>query len=269
MNRIATPRRLFLRLRHGGMRWLWYAMRDRVAPVHPHFLPEAHAVLRSQRGLEIGGPSRIFRNGGAIPVYRWVRNLDNINFAPETTWEHALSDGSPFQFHPQKPPGRQWLREAASLDGLASGAYDCVLSSYCLEHTANPLAALGEWHRIIKPRGHLLIVIPDPAHTFDHRRPITQLDHLRADRSAGVSEGDESHFAEVLELHDLALDPDAGSTESFHLRVRDNARQRCVHHHVFDVALLHAALRETGWSPLAVERFAPIHLGALAQKKTP
>jgi SAM-dependent methyltransferase len=267
MNRIAFAQRLMFRLKHGGPRWLWYALRDRLAPVNPHFLSNARAKLLDGSGLEIGGPSRLFRASGAIPAYNWLRNLDNVNFAPETTWEHALSDGGAFQFDRRKPIGRQWLREGTSLDGLANATYDCVLSSHCLEHTANPLTALCEWNRVTKPGGHLLVIIPNPTHTFDHRRPITSIDHLRADRSACIKENDDSHFDEIIKLHDLTLDPDAGNAASFLKRVWDNARQRCVHHHVFDADLLHAALLETGWAPLAVERFAPIHIGALARKE--
>jgi len=257
---------LIRRLRHRGLRWLWYALRDRVAPVHPRFLPFAREAILHRSGLEIGGPSRLFGPRGALPVYDWVAQLDNVNFATDTRWECELSDGGPFRFNRCKPPGHQWLREATDLRGLADSSFDCIVSSHCLEHVANPLGALAEWARVTKPGGHLLLVLPDPPRTFDHRRPVTSLDHLHADRAANTPESDTTHFAEVLSLHDLRLDPDAGTTEDFAARVGANASTRCIHHHVFDEALVSAALREAGWEPLAVERFAPIHLGALARK---
>ncbi len=269
MNRVSPSRRLLLRLRHGGLRWLWYALRDRVAPVHPRFLPLAREAFLHRTGLEIGGPSRLFGSGGGLPVYAWANNLDNVNFATETAWEHALSDDGPFLFHPAKPPGRQYLREATDLRGLADSSFDCVVSAHCLEHVANPLAALAEWARVTRPGGHLLLVLPDPVRTFDHRRPTTSLDHLRADRAAGTPESDTTHFAEVLALHDLRFDPGAGTRADFADRVAANARTRCIHHHVFDEALVPTVLREAGWEPLAVERFAPIHLGAVARKAAP
>lgn len=267
MNRVPPSRRLFLRLRHGGIRWFWYALREHVAPVHPRFRPLAAQTLGGAHGLEIGGPSRLFRHRGALPAYDWVARLDNVNFAAETRWEHQLSDGGPFRFAHCKPPGRQWLREATDLHGLAAGSFDCVISSHCLEHIANPLGALAEWARVTKPGGHLLLVLPDPPYTFDHRRPVTSLDHLRADRAANTPESDTTHFAEVLGLHDLRLDPGAGSAEDFAARVGANTHTRCIHHHVFNEVLVGAALREAGWAPLAVERFAPLHLGALARKE--
>lgn len=41
------------------------------------------------------------------------------------------------------------------------GAYDYVFSSHCLEHMRDPDHALGEWWKLVKPGGHLLVVVPD------------------------------------------------------------------------------------------------------------
>lgn len=267
----AAPRRslpgVLRRLRARGWRGVWYALRDRVAPARPRFLPRARAALAGRPGLEVGGPSRVFRPGGPLPVYAWVRSLDNVNFARETAWEQAPPDGGPYPFARGRPAGTQWVREAGLLRGLADEAYDFVVSSHCLEHLANPLGALGEWRRVTRPGGHLLVIVPDPAFTFDHRRPVTRLEHLAADRAQNMPEDDATHFAEVLALHDLARDPPAGSAAAFRERVYRNAELRCVHHHVFDPALLCGALEAAGWRPLELERFPPIHLAALARKE--
>ena len=39
--------------------------------------------------------------------------------------------------------------------------YDFVHSAHCLEHMADPKAALLHWWRILKPGGHLIVVVPD------------------------------------------------------------------------------------------------------------
>jgi hypothetical protein len=108
--------------------------------------------------------------------------------------------------------------------------------------------------------------VPDPIHTFDHRRPVTTIEHLRDDDVANVTESDMFHAEEVLALHDLARDPLAGSFEAFRARVLRNPENRCMHHHVFDTALLYSALQETGWNTLALEKARPLHLVALARK---
>jgi SAM-dependent methyltransferase len=40
-------------------------------------------------------------------------------------------------------------------------AYDAVHSSHCLEHMVDPVNALNEWWSLIKPGGHLVLVVPD------------------------------------------------------------------------------------------------------------
>lgn len=257
------------RLRQGGWRWLWRAAWDRIAPQRPAFAGDVRRALAGRRGIEIGGPSRVFRARGALPVYPEIESLDNVNFAGRTAWESPLADGAPFHFQSGQPPGTQFLREATALQGIADARYDFVLSSHCLEHVANPLRALHEWRRVTRAGGHLVLVLPDPARSFDHRRPVTTLEHLRADLARDTGEDDGTHVAEVLALHDLARDPGAGTPAEFRARTLGNAEHRCVHHHVFDLELMAAALREAGWRVLALEAVRPVHQVAFARKEAP
>jgi SAM-dependent methyltransferase len=40
-------------------------------------------------------------------------------------------------------------------------SYDFVHSSHCLEHMKDPIEALHNWERILKPGGHLVMLVPD------------------------------------------------------------------------------------------------------------
>lgn len=51
--------------------------------------------------------------------------------------------------------------DAMLMEGVADDSYDFVHSSHCLEHLVDPVRALGNWIRICKPGGHLVITIPD------------------------------------------------------------------------------------------------------------
>lgn len=51
--------------------------------------------------------------------------------------------------------------DAMRLDGIADDSFDLVHSSHCLEHLADPWVAVGNWVRVCKPGGHLVIVVPD------------------------------------------------------------------------------------------------------------
>ncbi len=253
------------RLQKGGLPWLFVTMRERLWPDKAGLAPEIIAATQNRIGLEIGGPSRVFTARQILPVYSRVACLDNVNFAAQTAWEGGLSDGGEFHFAKGKAAGRQYIREAGNLTGIADASYDFVLSSHCLEHTANPLGALREWRRVVRPGGHLVLLLPNLTRTFDHRRPITTIDHLKADAAAGIGEDDLIHLDEILSLHDLDRDPKARSAAEFRTRSLRNKENRCLHHHVFDAALMRAALEETGWTVRGIETVRPIHLVALAQ----
>ena len=210
-------------------------------------------ALKGKRGLEIGGPSSIFSpatpNGFVPPIYAIAAAMDNCNFATSTTWSEGEA-GRTFRYLPEAEPGMQYIHDATDLGSIADGSYDFLLASHILEHVANPLRALEEFHRVLKPNGSILVAVPNRNHTFDHRRPVTTFAHLEADLTAGTDESDVTHLEEILALHDLEMDTPAGSPEEFRERCLHNREARCMHHHVFDLALLDRSMRHAGFHPL-------------------
>jgi len=52
--------------------------------------------------------------------------------------------------------------DANTIDDVREAeSYDGVHSSHCLEHMLNPVDALGRWWKLVKPGGHLIVVVPD------------------------------------------------------------------------------------------------------------
>ena len=51
--------------------------------------------------------------------------------------------------------------DAQLLATLADNSLDFVHSSHCLEHMRDPKEALQNWLRVLKPSGHMVIMIPD------------------------------------------------------------------------------------------------------------
>jgi hypothetical protein len=90
------------------------------------------ARVESQFGLEIGGPSGIFQDDGALPLYRYLQGLDNCVYSLDTIWEGRREQGSTFSFHPRQVNGFNFIREATDLAGIADHQYDFVLSSHSL-----------------------------------------------------------------------------------------------------------------------------------------
>jgi SAM-dependent methyltransferase len=199
-----------------------------------------------------------------LPVYPPAARIDNCNFGAETIWEGQIATGETFRYDRRRSPGRQFVAEAACLDFAPSASYDFILSSHMLEHSANPMQALGEWRRVVKPNGTLAVILPHRDATFDHRRPVTTIQHLREDFERGTREDDLTHLPEILALHDLQRDPGGGSPESFELRSRRNFENRCLHQHVFDTRLAVELIDAMGLQIRAVEAVKPLHIAVIA-----
>lgn len=229
--------------------------------------PACKDLFVGKSGMEIGGPSQVFTGKGIFPVYPLAGRLDNCNFDNATVWEGRIEEGQMFRFDRQKPAGRQYVVEATAMGRFPSGAYDFVLSSHVLEHTANPILALSEWMRLLKEQGTLVLLLPHKDRTFDHRRPVTTLEHLVADFEAGVMEDDRTHLPEILALHDLGRDPEAGGPDAFRARSLRNFENRCLHHHVFDTDLAVRLVEYMGMEIQAIEEILPFHILIVARTR--
>ena len=189
----------------------------------------AAGLLEGAVALEPGGPSVWFGRKGLMPVYPRLASLDTLDYAEHTLW----SDAAQAQESTLTPVRRRLIGEAARLENVPDDSYDAVLSSHVLEHLANPLGALAEWRRVVRPQGHVLLIVPHRDGTFDHRRPVTSLEHLREDAEHETSEDDLTHLEEMVLLHDLERDPGCPDRETLERRCRDVAFTRAIHHHIF------------------------------------
>lgn len=223
--------------------------------------------LAGKQALEIGGPSEIFSDDGFLPIYSILKGVDNCLFAARTIWAETVESGRSFQYHPDRAPGTQFICEATDLGPIRDSSYDLVLASHCLEHVANPLRALQEWHRILIEGGLLLLILPHKDGTFDWRRPVTQLNHMIEDYERDIREDDLTHLSEVLALHDLEKDPLAGSPEQFKQRCLQNGLNRAMHHHVFNTPAAAMLVDQAGFQLIRVTPFRPNHIIILADKR--
>ena len=265
------PRRLWQARRlatRGPGYWRWlkslpYGVARRLTRRTAREYPGMEAFFRGGYGLEIGGPSAIFAANRLLPVYDRCRQLDNCNFAGRTIWHvpsETAKDKLGLSF------ARHFVAEATRLHAIPDGTYDFVLASHVLEHLANPLRAFEEWRRLLRPEGTMLVIVPDRRATFDHRRPPTPFEHIEADYRQNTGEDDLTHLPEILALHDLALDPGAGSRAQFHERSLDNAQVRALHHHVFVPETLVRMGSAARLRVLSVSIERPCHIIVLAQR---
>jgi len=223
---------------------------------HRTFKKKLYPYFENKTGLEVGGPSRIFSR--ELPLYNIAKNIDGCNFSTTTVWEGTIAEGPNYNYCPGKT-GYQFIGEASDLRDFENNKYDFLLASHCLEHCANSLKTVEEWLRVIKPGGCLLMILPGKQYTFDHNRPVTSFEHLLADYNNKTDEKDLTHIEEIFRLHDRSMDKDAGTDEDFRTRSYKNFENRCMHHHVFDFALLEKIYAFFNAEVLAAEFIRPYH----------
>lgn len=187
-------------------------------------------ISYQKRGLEIGGPSPT----GQL-LYEACLSMDNVIFSKNTIWSKHTDE---YKYHPYKT-GKVIVHDAVDLSSIQTQAYDFVFSSHCLEHIANPIKAVQEWLRVLKNNGYLILIVPEKSQCFDHKRDHTQFETLVTQYEKNVGEDDLSTLPEILEKHDLSMDLPAGSLEQFTERSQRNYENRCLHHYVYSVELLH------------------------------
>lgn len=223
----------------------------------------ALSLVKDKAGLEIGGPSWVFRDWYApLPIYKAVESLDNCVFSDKTVWA-TLSNS--YAFRSDKVAGKTIICDGTDLSAIADDSYDFILSSHNLEHIANPIKALKEWQRITRPGGGLILVLPNYTKTFDHCREPTTVSHMVDDFNRDIREDDLTHLPEILKLHDRSMDLPAGTAEEFRQRSFDNFTNRCLHHHVFNEANSRELLSTIGMRVLAVRTAWPVHIFLLAR----
>ena len=223
-------------------------------------------LFQNISALEIGGPTPLFQQKSKIfPIYDLFSSLDNCNFNEDNFWSN-IARGDKIKVD-KRSIGKQIIGDASDLRKISGASYDMLINSHVIEHIANPLKALVNWKRVIKENGYLLMVVPHKDGTYDHKRPVTTMEHIIADYTTNIQEDDTTHFHEIIELHDLDLDTTVKDYDDHVKRTNDNFNKRIVHHHVFDTNLVVKMVDYVGFKVIDVQQLKPYNIIILAQKK--
>lgn len=123
----------------------------------------AHRFLDGLAGIEIGASAHNpFHIAGCL----------NVDYTDQTTV---------FTSEQLRVSG-----EAAHVDLVSQGddlpfsdaSLDYVLSSHVLEHFYDPVGAIREWLRVVRPGGYIFMIIPHRDRTFDRDRSLTSAEEL-------------------------------------------------------------------------------------------
>jgi predicted SAM-dependent methyltransferase len=145
-------------------------------------------------GIEIGALTTPLR----VPPGVRVRHVDRMSREDLIGAEGpALVSAG---LDPADIPDIDAVEDAAQLAGLADASVDFVIANHVLEHLEDPIEALHNALRVIRPGGILLLTLPDARHTFDARRAPTTVEHLVADHEDGPHTSRRAHYEEWARL---------------------------------------------------------------------
>jgi hypothetical protein len=92
---------------------LFYMYRSRTKEIYK----KNNSLFIDKKGIEIGGPSGVFKKTGPFPIYDTIGSLDNINFSDDNFWSN-LKEGKSFIYETDKPPGEQIIADAIDLSKI-------------------------------------------------------------------------------------------------------------------------------------------------------
>jgi SAM-dependent methyltransferase len=188
----------------------WQATRDDLA----------FRYLRGD-GIEIGALNAPLR----VPAAARVRYVDHagVDELRERYAEELSMHGWPL-IEPDV------VDEGERLSKFGDESLDFVIANHMLEHVEDPIAALHNFLRVLRPGGILFLTIPDPRHNFDGPRERTTVEHLLRDHREGPEVSRREHYEEWARI--IEGEPPERAEE----RVEDFASERARHHfHVWEL----------------------------------
>lgn len=118
--------------------------------------------------------------------------------------------------------------DGARLASFADESVDFVIANHMLEHVEDPVEALVNQSRVIRPGGVLYLSLPDPRGSFDRDRELTTVEHLLRDHREGPEVSRRQHYEECARLIEGRSEQDAPSRAS-----EMEAEDLRVHFHVW------------------------------------
>jgi predicted SAM-dependent methyltransferase len=126
------------------------------------------------------------------------------------------------------------ITSAETLEGVDTESFDFLCSSHVLEHMENPLSAIENWLRVVKPGGHLMIAVPDKRFTFDRGRRVTSYEHLLGEYLYPGTVADNR----IFHLIEYFVRVDKNDIEVALKRAREMPKDADIHFHCWDEQVL-------------------------------
>jgi glycosyltransferase involved in cell wall biosynthesis len=147
----------------------------------------AHRLLDGLEGLEIGGSAH---NSFGLKT----RNVDYCGDITVFKQEEIKICGEYLPVDIVSPGDKLPLDDSS---------VDFVINSHVIEHFPDPIKALKEWHRVVRPGGYIYVIAPHKDRTFDRDRPRTTLAELIERHTTGVCPDPDAAHCSVWITEDL------------------------------------------------------------------
>ena len=183
---------------------------------HPAGASKRERLARWLRGdgLEVGALSHPL----ALPPGARVTYVDRMTEA-ELRRHYPELENEPFAHV-------SVIGNAENLSAFADNSQDFVIANHLLEHLENPIRALIEFQRVLRPDGVLYVALPDARITFDQDRELTTLEHLLEEYRHGTTATRRAHYL------DWAVNVDKHAQAESHA-ARLEAMDYSIHFHVW------------------------------------
>jgi SAM-dependent methyltransferase len=117
-----------------------------------------------------------------------------------------------------------------TLATLPDGQEDFVIAAQFIEHCQNPIRALVNMLRVIRPLGFVVLTVPDKRFTFDKDRAITTNEHLLDECLNGTEHTRRQHYREWVTISHSEPDPVKAEASIDNLMALDYS----IHYHAWD-----------------------------------
>ncbi|WOX56631.1 glycosyltransferase [uncultured Methanoculleus sp.] len=130
------------------------------------------------------------------------------------------------------------IDDAQTLETIGNDRYDFCIANHVLEHMNDPIGALLNWIRILKPGGILYLSVPDIGNPLDTGRNLTTLEHFIVDHVDGNDTRDFYHYIECAKYWNKLSD----DSEIQRIAQENYEKNYSIHYHTFNNKSIHDLL---------------------------
>ena len=216
--------------------WPYLRLRDVLVRAHRHNMWVTREDLArrylSGSGIEIGAMDKPLR----VPPGVRVIHVDRKDRATLVRDEGPLL--AALEIDVRRVPRVDVVDDAERLSGFADKSLDFVIANHVVEHLEDPIRALENMVRVLRPGGVVFLTLPDARRTFDACRARTTVEHVLQDHRKGPGISRRRHYEEwARELEGIGDHAVAARVAEYE---RDDARH---HFHVWALEDFLALLR--------------------------